>query len=60
MITNMVRGGQPRVRLVLAGDVRLEERLANPRLASFQQRIAARCYLQAFSKEETFSFVRSN
>jgi type II secretory pathway predicted ATPase ExeA len=58
MITNMVRGGQPRVRLVLAGDVRLEERLANPRLASFQQRIAARCYLQAFTKEETFSFVR--
>jgi type II secretory pathway predicted ATPase ExeA len=58
MITNLVRGGQPRVRLVLAGDVRLEERLANPRLASFQQRIASRCYLQSLSREETRSFVQ--
>lgn len=58
MITNLVRGGQPRVRLVLAGDVRLEERLANPRLASFQQRLAARCYLHAFTKEETAGHVK--
>jgi type II secretory pathway predicted ATPase ExeA len=58
MITNLVRGGQPRVRLVLAGDVRLEDRLANPRLASFQQRIAARCYLQAWSSAETRDYIR--
>jgi type II secretory pathway predicted ATPase ExeA len=58
MLTNLVRGGQPRVRLVLAGDLRLEERLANPRLASFQQRIAARCYLQPLSLAETKGFVR--
>jgi type II secretory pathway predicted ATPase ExeA len=57
MVTNLVRGGQMRVRLVLAGDVRLEERLANPRLASFQQRLAARCYLQSFTKEETLAYV---
>lgn len=58
MITNLVRGGEPRVRLVLAGDVRLEERLANPRLASFQQRVAARCYLQSLNREETAGYVR--
>lgn len=58
MITNLVRAGQPRVRLVLAGDIRLEERLANPRLASFQQRLAARCYLHAYAKDETAAFVR--
>jgi type II secretory pathway predicted ATPase ExeA len=58
MITNLVRGGQPRVRLVLAGDTRLEERLANPRLASFQQRISARCYLTSLTREETLGYVR--
>lgn len=58
MITNLMRGGQPRVRLVLAGGVRLEERFANPRLASFQQRLAARCYLSALSKDETLEYVR--
>ncbi|HTN77314.1 MAG TPA: AAA family ATPase [Pirellulaceae bacterium] len=59
MITNLVRGGEARVRLVLAGDTRLEERFANPRLASFQQRVAARCYLSSLARQETFDLVRT-
>ncbi len=59
MITNLVRGGEPRVRVVLAGDMRLEERFANPRLSSLQQRIAARCYLQPLTRNETFDVIRS-
>jgi hypothetical protein len=58
MITNLVRDGQPRVRVVLAGGPQLEERLASPKLDSFSQRIAARCYLGTFSREETAAFVR--
>ncbi|HWA99805.1 MAG TPA: AAA family ATPase [Pirellulales bacterium] len=58
MITNVVRDGQPRVRLVLAGNRALEERLAHPRMASLNQRIAARCYLQPFTHDETVEFVR--
>jgi hypothetical protein len=58
MITNVVRDAQPRVRLVLAGDRLLEERLAQPRLASLNQRVAARCYVQPFSYDETLSFIR--
>lgn len=58
MITNLVRDGQPRVRLVLAGSLELEERFASPRLQSFQQRIAARCYLRPLSAEETRAYVR--
>ena len=43
MITNLVRGGQPRVRVVLAGGPLLEERLASPRSSTpSAQRIAAR------------------
>lgn len=58
MITNLVREGQPRVRLVLAGAPELEERFASPRLQSFQQRLAARCYLRPLNGEETRAYVR--
>ncbi len=58
MITNLVREGQTRVRLVLAGGPRLEERFAHPKLESFNQRLAARCYLHAMSRQETADYVR--
>jgi hypothetical protein len=58
LITNLVRDGQPRVRLVMAGGMALEERLANPKLDSLQQRIAARCYLQPMNRDETIHFVQ--
>lgn len=57
MITNLAHEGQPRVRVVLAGNPRLEERFASPRLESFSQRLAARCYLEVFSREETRAYL---
>lgn len=57
LLTNLVREGQPQVRLVLAGSAELEERFASPKLESFNQRIAARAYLEAFSREETRAYV---
>lgn len=57
LITNVVRQGAPRVRLVLAGGPALEERFATPQLESFSQRIAARCYLQAFQHADTVAYV---
>ncbi|MFW6171846.1 MAG: ExeA family protein [Planctomycetota bacterium] len=59
MLTNLVRDDQPRVRLVLAASLTLDERLASPRLESFNQRIAARCYLQSMNREETCGYVRA-
>lgn len=58
LLTNLVREGSPRVRLVLAGSRSLEERLANPKLDSFQQRLAVRAYLQPWTGQETAGFVR--
>jgi type II secretory pathway predicted ATPase ExeA len=58
LISNFIRDGEPRVRLILAGSAELEERLASPKLESLQQRIAARCYLQPFNREETSNFIR--
>ena len=59
MITNLARNGQPRVRLVMVGSHQLEERLSSPKLESFSQRIAARCYLTSFESVETQQYVRA-
>ncbi len=58
MITNLARDGEPRVRLILAGSPALEERFASPKLDSFSQRLAARCYLSALTREETTGYAR--
>lgn len=58
LLSNLVRQGQPRVRLVLAGGPQFEERLASPKLESFNQRIAARCYLEALDRAQTIEYVR--
>ncbi|MFO0885721.1 MAG: AAA family ATPase [Pirellulales bacterium] len=57
LITNLVRGGQPRIRLLLAGGMAMEERLASPKLEAFQQRLATRSYLQAFNYDETIHYI---
>jgi type II secretory pathway predicted ATPase ExeA len=59
MLTNLVRDGVPRVRVVLAGNNILEERFANPKLNSFSQRLAARVYLDSLDSSETTNFVRA-
>jgi type II secretory pathway predicted ATPase ExeA len=57
MLTNLVAGGRPCVRAVLAGSPILEERLASPKLESFSQRIVARCYLESFGRTETEQYL---
>jgi type II secretory pathway predicted ATPase ExeA len=59
LITNLVRDGQPRVRVVLAGTPELEERFASPKLSTFAQRLAARCYLDALDYQETAAYVKA-
>jgi hypothetical protein len=36
----------------------LEERCASPKLESFNQRVAARCYLEALDRPQTIDYVR--
>jgi len=59
ILTNLVQNGEPRVRLVLAGSPSLEESLASPELESFNQRLAARCYLAPLHREETIQYVQA-
>ena len=57
LISNFVRDGEPRARLVLIGGLQLEETFARPQLNSFNQRLAARCYLQPMNRQQTQAFV---
>lgn len=59
MLTNVVRGGVPHVRLVLAGSPALEECFASPELESFSQRLAVRSYLSNFTRQETVQYIRA-
>jgi len=58
LLTNIVRQGVPRVRLVLCGTMKLEDSLAHPHLESLNQRLAARCYLTPMSNAETGRYVQ--
>jgi type II secretory pathway predicted ATPase ExeA len=58
-LTNLTHQGQPAVRLMLAGNRGLEERLANPKLDSLNQRLAARCYLEALNRAETQEYIHA-
>ncbi len=57
LISNFARDGEPRARLVLIGGLQLEETFARPQLDSFNQRLAARCYLQPMNRQQTQAFV---
>lgn len=57
LIANVVRHGQSRVRLVLAGNPTLEETLAEPQLEALSQRIATRCYLNGLDYQQTQQYV---
>ena len=59
VITNLVQDGEPRVRLMMAGAPRLEERIAHPQLESLNQRVVSRLYLEHFTAEETADYVRA-
>jgi type II secretory pathway predicted ATPase ExeA len=56
-LSNLTRNMQPAVRMVLAGNHVLEERFSSPKLESFSQRIAVRCYLEAFQRHETQTYI---
>ncbi|MFK8111822.1 MAG: ExeA family protein [Rubripirellula sp.] len=57
MVTNITRGGQPRVFAVLCGGVKLDETLVATSMEAFTQRAATRCYLHAMNGEETRQYV---
>ena len=57
LIMNITVAGQPRVRFLMVGGPSLEEHLASPKLESFSQRAAARCYLEPLDRGETAGYI---
>jgi|GEM_PF-5055621 type II secretory pathway predicted ATPase ExeA len=57
ILSGVVRDRQPRVRVILAGNLRLDETLSEPRMAPLAHRIAARCYLQPIMRSEVKAYV---
>lgn len=57
MTMNWISDGQPGSRVVLAGAPLLEERLTSPKLEALNQRIVARCYLEAFDRPTTAAYI---
>ncbi len=58
LINNFNRNHQPRTRLVLLGNMRLEDTFTDPQMESFNQRLAARCYLQPMNRRDTYAFIQ--
>jgi type II secretory pathway predicted ATPase ExeA len=57
LLTNFSRNGQSRAQLLLLGNLRLEDSLANPILESLSQRLAARVFLEPMNREETANYI---
>jgi len=60
LITNFVRDGVPRVRVVLCGTDRLEELLTEPKLEAFNQRLSTRCFLSNLTREQTKDYIHEH
>ena len=60
MLTNFVVDGHSRVQLVLSGSPRLEETFNEPRMDSFNQRLACRCYLRSLKRDETIRYIQGH
>ena len=58
LLTNIVRNGVPRVRLVLCGTMKLEDILSHPQMESLNQRLARRCYLTPLGMDETARYIQ--
>ena len=58
MLTNLVRDGNPCIQLVLGGSASLEDKLADPRMRSLNQRISTRSYLESMVYGESCDYVR--
>ncbi|TWU47722.1 ExeA family protein [Rubripirellula reticaptiva] len=57
MVTNIMKGGKPRVSAVVCGAMKLDEVLIDTSLEAFTQRIATRCYLHPMNGHETRYYI---
>jgi general secretion pathway protein A len=57
MLSNLRKGGQPLLQIIIVGQPELAARLRKPPLRQFAQRIAASYHLAGLNREETGSYI---
>ncbi|MDR3197947.1 MAG: AAA family ATPase [Planctomycetaceae bacterium] len=57
LLMNCDNGAAPFFRVVLAGTVEFEEKLTDPYLDAFNQRVVCRAYLESLPREETGHYI---
>jgi type II secretory pathway predicted ATPase ExeA len=57
MLASLAEGEEPLTRLILAGQLSLEERLAEPALAALNQRIACHAYLEPLTRQQSIDYI---
>ena len=60
LLTLLAEGGEPLARVVLIGDRDLEERLANPELAAFNQRVCCQVDLAPLTQVESLEYLSAH
>ncbi len=60
LLTLLAEGGEPLARVVLIGNRDLEERLADPELAAFNQRICCQVDLAPLTQVESLEYLSAN
>ena len=60
LLTLLAEGGDPLARVVLIGDRELEERLANPELAAFNQRVCCQVDLSPLTQVESLEYLSAH
>lgn len=58
LVANLVEGGEPLVRIVLAGHVELEDKLADPALAGLNERVGELVTLPRLTADESRWYLR--
>lgn len=58
-LTNFVDGNEPLFRVIVAGQLELEEQFASRELASFVQRISCQETLERLTQQESFDYIDS-
>ncbi len=60
LLTLLADGGEPLARVVLIGNRELEERLADPELAAFNQRVCCQVDLASLTQVESLEYLSAN
>src|SRR5207244_4509703 len=57
MLASLAEGNEPLARVILAGQMSLEERLAEPVLAALNQRVVCHAYLEPLTRQQSIEYA---